>query len=193
MQTKHLAGSAPAVARSGSSALGLLRLPRPEALRPQRRRCARCSASASPPGQQQQPQVQQQQQQVQQLQQQQQPEQELQQPQQPPEQHSSSWYKSNWDMNLFHYAPWWLQPVPILLSGAAFFAAALLIDNDDPIPKAAVIAAGPVALYYVIALVVLPSQFQRFAVQYMRKHPELEAQAVDPRGSQDGDGGLSQS
>jgi hypothetical protein len=68
----------------------------------------------------------------------------------------------------------------------------VLIDNDDPIPKAAVIAAGPVALYYVIALVVLPSQFQRFAVQYMRKHPELEAQVIDPRASQDGDGGLSQ-
>ena len=56
----------------------------------------------------------------------------------------------------------------------------------------AVIAAGPVALYYVIALIVLPSQFQRFAVNYMRKHPELEAQALDLRGSQDGGDGLKQ-
>jgi hypothetical protein len=44
-----------------------------------------------------------------------------------------------------------------------FFAAALLVDNEEPTLKAAVIAAGPVALYYVLALVVLPSQFQRFA------------------------------
>ncbi|KIY94600.1 hypothetical protein MNEG_13363 [Monoraphidium neglectum] len=81
-------------------------------------------------------------------------------------------------MNLFHYLPWWLQPAPILVSGLLFFAAALLIDSEEPTLKAAVIAAGPVALYYAIALFVLPSQFAKFAVNYMRKHPELEGQAA---------------
>lgn len=66
-----------------------------------------------------------------------------------------------------------------------FFAAALVLDNEEPTLKAAVIAAGPVALYYAICLFVLPSQFSKFAVSYMRKHPELEEQALSPQGSQD--------
>jgi hypothetical protein len=149
--------------------------------------------------------------------------------------HSSSWYKSHFDMNLFHYLPWcarsaprasqswafaptqalcglarpscrpqptrasldalpppppprractprrrWLQPAPILVSGLIFFAAALLIDNEEPTLKAAVIAAGPVALYYVLALVVLPSQFQRFAGK-PRSHKDGRAGLVGRR------------
>lgn len=88
----------------------------------------------------------------------------------------------------------WLQPAPILGSGALFFAAALFIDNEEPTLKAAVIAAGPVLLYYVLALVVLPKSFSRFAVQYMKQHPELEAEAQveaieSATRSQDGSGG----
>jgi hypothetical protein len=80
----------------------------------------------------------------------------------------------------------WLQPGPILVSGALFFAAALALDGDEPPLKAAIIAAGPVALYYVLALFVLPSQFSKFAVAYMKTHPELEAQASPrPGGSRD--------
>ncbi len=60
-----------------------------------------------------------------------------------------------------------------------------VFDNEEPTLKAAVIAAGPVALYYALALMVLPKQFQRFAVSYMRSHPELEAQGASPRASRD--------
>lgn len=70
----------------------------------------------------------------------------------------------------------------------------MFIDNEEPTLKAAVIAAGPVLLYYVLALVVLPKSFSRFAVQYMKQHPELEAEAQveaieSATRSQDGSGG----
>lgn len=78
--------------------------------------------------------------------------------------------------------------MPILVSGLIFFIAALIIDNEEPTLKAAVIAAGPVALYYIIALVVLPSQFERYAVQYMRKHPELDSQTGSATASHDEQG-----
>jgi hypothetical protein len=42
------------------------------------------------------------------------------------QQHTSSWYKSHFDLNLYHYLPWWLQPAPIIVSGLVFFAAALV-------------------------------------------------------------------
>ena len=66
----------------------------------------------------------------------------------------------------------WLQPGAILCSGLALFALALALDTEDPTSKAAAMAAGPLALYYIIALKVLPSQFKRFAVGWMSRHPE---------------------
>ena len=66
--------------------------------------------------------------------------------------------------------PRWLQPAAILASGAAFFAAALLLSGEEPCIKTTAIAAGPVALYYAVALFALPSQFSKFAVAYLREH-----------------------
>lgn len=102
--------------------------------------------------------------------------------------HSTSWYRSHYDLDWYHYVPWWLKPGPVLLAGALFFVAALIFDNEEPTLKAAVIASGPVLLFWAIALFVLPSQFAKFAVSYMRKHPELEEQAAGARPHSRGDG-----
>lgn len=100
--------------------------------------------------------------------------------------HSTSWYTAHWDLSLWSYLPWWLQPAPILGSGLLFFVLALVLDNQNPPLKAAVIAGGPLALYYALALVVLPSQFKRVAISYLRRHPELDgAAAAGPRASVD--------
>ncbi|KAF8063759.1 hypothetical protein HT031_003616 [Scenedesmus sp. PABB004] len=75
-----------------------------------------------------------------------------------------------------HYQPWWLQPPTIVATGLAFLGISLVLD-DEPTAKTAVLAAGPVALYWAIFLLVLPRSFKRFAVDQLVAHPEIDAAA----------------
>lgn len=77
-----------------------------------------------------------------------------------------------------HYQPWWLQPPMVVGTGVAFVLAALVLDNEE-LGKTALLAAGPVALYWGIFLLVLPRRFKSFAVEYIETHPESEAAALE--------------
>lgn len=82
---------------------------------------------------------------------------------------------NDYDMNYWHYQPWWLQPPTIIGTGIAFLIASLILD-DEPTLKTTILAAGPVALYWGIFLYLLPRNFKSFAVNYMETHPEAEQQ-----------------
>lgn len=77
-----------------------------------------------------------------------------------------------------HYQPWWLQPPLIIATGVAFVIASLVLDNEE-LSKTALLATGPVALYWTIFLFVLPRRFKRFAVDYIETHPEAEEAAME--------------
>uniref|UniRef100_A0A383WGY0 DUF6737 domain-containing protein n=1 Tax=Tetradesmus obliquus TaxID=3088 RepID=A0A383WGY0_TETOB len=79
----------------------------------------------------------------------------------------------DYDLTYWHYQPWWLQPQMVIGSGIAFLVASLILD-DEPTLKTAVLAAGPVALYWGIFLFLLPRSFKKFAVNYIEQHPEVE-------------------
>ncbi|KAF6254613.1 hypothetical protein COO60DRAFT_1539878 [Scenedesmus sp. NREL 46B-D3] len=79
----------------------------------------------------------------------------------------------DYNLTYWHYQPWWLQPQMVVGSGIAFLVASLILD-DEPTLKTAVLAAGPVALYWGIFLFLLPRSFKKFAVNYIEQHPEVE-------------------
>jgi hypothetical protein len=106
-------------------------------------------------------------QQQQQLQQQQQQQQQQQKSQQP----KGAAQESHYDMNFYHYQPWWMQPRMVVAAGVVFMLVALLVD-EKPSMKTLVIAAGPVALFWGILLFLLPQQFQKFAVKWIKEHPQ---------------------
>eukprot|EP00775_Hariotina_reticulata_P002380 gene2380-biopygen3939 len=98
--------------------------------------------------------------------------------------------EEEYDLNLHHYQPWWLQPQVIIAAGVGFLAGALLLV-DEPSVKTVVLAAGPVALFWGIFLFLLPRQFKSFAVDYIETHPEAEdkmqleqAEGLQPQGQQ---------
>jgi hypothetical protein len=64
----------------------------------------------------------------------------------------------------------------IIATGVAFVVASLVLDNEE-LSKTALLAAGPVALYWGIFLFVLPRRFKSFAVEYIESHPEAEEAA----------------
>lgn len=74
-------------------------------------------------------------------------------------------------MNFYHYQPWWMQPRMVVGAGVVFMLVALLVD-EKPSLKTLVIAAGPVALFWGILLFLLPQQFQKFAVKWIKEHPQ---------------------
>lgn len=82
-----------------------------------------------------------------------------------------------------HYQPWWLQPPMIIATGVAFVLASLWLDNEE-LSKTALLAAGPVALYWGIFLFVLPRRFKSFAVEYIEAHPEAEEAAREQQQQQ---------
>lgn len=82
-----------------------------------------------------------------------------------------------------HYQPWWLQPPLIIATGVAFIAASIVLDNEE-LSKTALLAAGPVALYWGIFLFVLPRRFKSFAVTYIEAHPEAEEAAREQQHQQ---------
>lgn len=86
----------------------------------------------------------------------------------------------HYDMNFWHYQPWWLQPPAIVLAGLAFMIAALVFDNE-PTSKTFVIACGPVVLFWGIFLFLLPRQFKSFAVTYLAEHPDVDKSNMPKR------------
>eukprot|EP00878_Enallax_costatus_P011571 GHUV01012079.1.p1 GENE.GHUV01012079.1~~GHUV01012079.1.p1 ORF type:complete len:145 (+),score=4.14 GHUV01012079.1:222-656(+) len=49
---------------------------------------------------------------------------------------------NEWDMNYWHYQPWWLQPHTVIGTGVAFFVASLVFNIGEPTVKTAILAAG---------------------------------------------------
>ena len=82
-----------------------------------------------------------------------------------------------------HYQPWWLQPPMIIATGVAFVVASIVLDNEE-LSKTALLATGPVALYWGIFLFVLPRRFKSFAVNYIEAHPEAEEAAREQQQQQ---------
>ena len=71
----------------------------------------------------------------------------------------------------------------IIATGVAFVLASLVLDNEE-LSKTALLAAGPVALYWGIFLLVLPRRFKSFAVEYIEAHPEAEEAAREQQQQQ---------
>jgi hypothetical protein len=71
-------------------------------------------------------------------------------------------------MDFWHYKPWWCQPTSIVATGVAFVLAANFMSDHSI--KTTILAAGPVALWWWIFLVVVPNEFKSFAVDYMESH-----------------------
>jgi len=101
-------------------------------------------------------------------------------PQQPNSQQlvHGSQQTEHYDMNFWHYQPWWMQPPAVILAGVAFMTAALVLDNESTL-KTFIIAAGPVGMFWGIFLFLLPKQFKTFAVSYLAEHPHHEEEAKD--------------
>ncbi len=71
----------------------------------------------------------------------------------------------------------------IIATGVAFILASLWLDNEE-LSKTALLAAGPVMLYWGIFLFVLPRRFKSFAVEYIESHPEAEEAAREQQQQQ---------
>jgi len=71
----------------------------------------------------------------------------------------------------------------IIATGLAFVAASLVLDNEE-LSKTALLATGPVAVYWGIFLFVLPRRFKSFAVEYIESHPEAEEAAREQQQQQ---------
>lgn len=77
-------------------------------------------------------------------------------------------------MNFWHYKPWWCQPHTIIITGLSFVAFANVFCEFSL--KTTIIALGPVLLWWYIFLVVVPTSFKEFAVEYMKTHPVDETE-----------------
>lgn len=73
-----------------------------------------------------------------------------------------------------HYKPfsyWWCSPAMVVAIGIGFIVSANLME--EPCLRTTVVAAAPVSLIWFIYLYVLPTQFKRFANDYIASHPEV--------------------
>lgn len=66
-----------------------------------------------------------------------------------------------YDADYWHYQPQWLQPRSIIGAGLVFFVLSMWLDNEHP-AKTAVLAAGPLVLFWGMFLWALPRQFRGF-------------------------------
>eukprot|EP00879_Flechtneria_rotunda_P020701 GHRR01021787.1.p1 GENE.GHRR01021787.1~~GHRR01021787.1.p1 ORF type:complete len:149 (+),score=42.14 GHRR01021787.1:358-804(+) len=99
-----------------------------------------------------------------------------QQNQEPEQLHRHHIDPDQYDMNYWHYQPWWLQPHMIIATGIGFLVISLLVNGETTL-KTLLLAAGPLSLYWGIFLFLLPRTFKSFAVDYMETHPDVEQQA----------------
>jgi len=89
------------------------------------------------------------------------------------------------DTDLYHYLPRWLSPWTVGVAGALALAASVAAELSESgaaaeeglSPRAVAVAAAPVAALLFLALFVLPRQFERFASEYAREHPDVLARA----------------
>lgn len=82
---------------------------------------------------------------------------------------SKAFDANQYDMNFWHYKPWWCQPPSIIITGIGFVIAANVFGDCSL--KTTVLACGPVLLWWYIFLVVVPTSFKEFAVEYLKTHP----------------------
>lgn len=85
------------------------------------------------------------------------------------------------DWELWHYKPfsyWFLRPGFVVSCGVGFIVSANLLT--EPCLHTTLLAGAPVALLLFIYLRVLPSQFRRFAIDYMQSHSDDAPKPAEP-------------
>jgi hypothetical protein len=75
---------------------------------------------------------------------------------------------TTYDIDFWHYQPWWWQPRVIVTTGIAIVASVSILAEDHM--AMALWAAVPVGLWWHVFLKILPSQFRSTAVHYLETH-----------------------
>ena len=80
---------------------------------------------------------------------------------------------TKYDIDFWHYQPWWWQPRTIVIAGLSTIAAAGFFTEEHL--RSALWASLPVGLMWHIFLRILPTQFRSNAVQYLETHDMEDA------------------